>query len=60
MNRAILTLEKRKNKVLKLRSAYLTECDKEEVFEPYLKRYDDLIVRIVEAIKKEWNKLYKK
>lgn len=60
MNKAILTLENRKNKVLQLRSTYIKECDKEEVFEHNLRRYDDLISKIVKAIKNEWNKLYKK
>jgi uncharacterized protein (DUF1919 family) len=59
MNKAILTLEKRKCKVISLRNSFIKACDKEEVFEPNLKRYDDLIDKIVKAIKLEWKKLYK-
>jgi hypothetical protein len=61
MNKAILNLEKRKNKVLKMRSNYLFNCDKEtENFISRIERFDEIIDRIVKTIKLEWNNTYKK
>jgi hypothetical protein len=60
MNKTILNLEKRKNRVLKMRNEYMWNCDKEtEPFESNLMRYDSVLDRIVRAIKIEWNKYYK-
>jgi hypothetical protein len=61
MTKAIINLEKRKIRILKLRNNYVLSCDKEEdLFQINLSRFDVLIDKIVSSIKQEWNKVYNK
>ena len=59
MNSVILSLEKRKNRVLRMRNCYLFTCDKEvENYEAGLRRFDNALNSITKVIQGEWNKLY--
>lgn len=59
MNAVILNLEKRKQRILRMRNTFKAECDKENnLFIIKLNQFDTLLYKIVTAIKGEWNKQY--
>lgn len=60
MNNVILTLEKRKVKVMKLRSCYIHSCDYESIgYEFAIRKFDSVLDAISKRIRNEWNKQYK-
>lgn len=59
MNAAIKNLEKRKQRVLKMRTCYVRIVDKEQdYYESGIRKFDRVLDLIVKTLKLEWTKLY--
>lgn len=59
MNQTIINLEKRRNRVLRMRACFLHTNNVESVlFDKALEKFDRLNNKLLAAIRGEWNKSY--